>query len=445
MTGTDLDQGWLAPSPEGPLDAVVTLPGSKSLTNRYLVLAALADGPSRLQGALRSRDSLLMIEALRALGTDIVDVNPVTADSPPGQLRDPDLQVSPRDLRGPADIDCGLAGTVMRFLPPVAALADGPVRFDGDAQARRRPIGPVLESLRALGVSVDADPHTAGMPFTVHGTGRVPGGRVTLDASQSSQFVSALLLSGARFDDGVTVHHDGKPLPSEPHIAMTVATLREAGVEVDDSAPNTWRVFPGPISGLDVSVEPDLSNAGPFLAAPLICGGTVTVTGWPRTTTQAGDLMRELLALMGAEVTHDARGLTVAGTGTIHGIDVDLHDASELTPTIAALAGLAVSPTWIRGVAHIRGHETDRLHALATELTALGADVEELDDGLHIVPKPLHGIRFETYHDHRMATAAAIIGLRVPGVVVADVDTTAKTLPGFTRLWDDMLAQVARP
>lgn len=439
MTSTDLDAGWPAPTPRGPLDAVVSLPGSKSLTNRYLVLAALAEAPSRLRGALQSRDTVLMTDALRQLGTEIEDVLPV-ADGSPGGAPEPDLLISPRPLRGPAEIECGLAGTVMRFLPPVAALADGTIRFDGDKQARRRPMGPVLESLRALGVSLDTD---GGMPFTVHGTGRVTGGAVTLDASASSQFVSALLLSGARFDKGVTVHHDGKQVPSEPHIAMTVATLREAGVEVDDSQPHTWHVFPGSIRGLDVALEPDLSNAGPFLAAPLVCGGQVTVPGWPRQTTQAGDLMRALLHLMGADVSLDDRGLTVTGTGTIHGIDVDLHDASELTPTIAALAALAISPTWIRGVAHIRGHETDRLRALATELNALGAVVEELDDGLHIIPKPLRGIRFETYHDHRMATAGAIVGLRVPGVVVTDVETTAKTLPGFTRLWEAMLAQAA--
>ena len=353
MTAHGADH-WPAPLTTGPLDAVVRLPGSKSLTNRYLVLAALADSGSRLRAPLRSRDSLLMAEGLRTLGADIVDL----ADG------DGDWQVTPGAVRGGGQLDCGLAGTVMRFLPPVAALADGPVRFDGDEGARLRPMGPILDALRALGVGVDGA--TSALPFTVQGCGvqGVPGGAVTLDASQSSQFVSALLLAGARYERGVTVHHDGKPVPSQPHIEMTVATLRAAGVVVDDTEANTWRVEPGPINGLDVVVEPDLSNAGPFLAAALVAGGTVLVPDWPRQTTQAGDLLREILGAMGAHVEWSRSGLRVTSDGVVQGIDVDLHEASELTPTVAALAALAVSPSWIRGVAHIRGHETDRLAAL---------------------------------------------------------------------------------
>ncbi len=429
MTAHGADH-WPAPLATGPLDAVVRLPGSKSLTNRYLVLAALADSGSRLRAPLRSRDSLLMAEGLRTLGADIVDL----ADG------DGDWQVTPGAVRGGGQLDCGLAGTVMRFLPPVAALADGPVRFDGDEGARLRPMGPVLDALRALGVGVDGA--TSALPFTVQGCGvqGVPGGAVTLDASQSSQFVSALLLVGARYERGVTVHHDGKPVPSQPHIEMTVATLRAAGVVVDDTEANTWRVEPGPINGLDVVVEPDLSNAGPFLAAALVAGGTVLVPDWPRQTTQAGDLLREILGAMGAHVEWSRSGLRVTSDGVVQGIDVDLHEASELTPTVAALAALAVSPSWIRGVAHIRGHETDRLAALDTELTAMGADVVQTDDGLRIQPAPLQGRLFHTYHDHRMATAGAILGLRVPDVIVENVDTTAKTLPDFTGRWADLLA-----
>ena len=429
MTAHGADH-WPAPLATGPLDAVVRLPGSKSLTNRYLVLAALADSGSRLRAPLRSRDSLLMAEGLRTLGADILDL----ADG------DGDWQVTPGAVRGGGQLDCGLAGTVMRFLPPVAALADGPVRFDGDEGARLRPMGPVLDALRALGVGVDGA--TSALPFTVQGCGvqGVPGGAVTLDASQSSQFVSALLLAGARYERGVTVHHDGKPVPSQPHIEMTVATLRAAGVVVDDTEANTWRVEPGPINGLDVVVEPDLSNAGPFLAAALVAGGTVLVPDWPRQTTQAGDLLREILGAMGAHVEWSRSGLRVTSDGVVQGIDVDLHEASELTPTVAALAALAVSPSWIRGVAHIRGHETDRLAALDTELTAMGADVVQTDDGLRIQPAPLQGRLFHTYHDHRMATAGAILGLRVPDVIVENVDTTAKTLPDFTGRWADLLA-----
>ena len=416
---------WAAPTAQRPLDAVVRVPGSKSLTNRYLVIAALAEHPSVLRSALRSRDTLLMADALRGLGASI-------ADGP-----DESWVVTPARIQGSTAVECGLAGTVMRFLPPLAALADGPVRFDGDEQARSRPMGPVLDALRALGVTVDS-PSDA-LPFVIAGSGSVRGGQVLLDASRSSQFVSALLLSGARYDEGVTIVHDGKPVPSQPHIGMTVATLRQAGVSVDDSQANCWRVTAGPISGLDVTVEPDLSNAGPFVAAALAAGGRVRIPGWPTATTQAGDLLRDVLTDMGGTVHLDDDGLTVVGDGTVLGIDIDLHEASELTPTVAALAVLADGPTWIRGVAHIRGHETDRLAALATELSALGATVTEAQDGLHIVPKPLHGRLFHTYHDHRMATAGALIGLRVPDLRIENIETTGKTLPGFSALWEAML------
>jgi 3-phosphoshikimate 1-carboxyvinyltransferase len=296
----------------------------------------------------------------------------------------------------------------------------------------------VLSGLRGFGVRVD-DEGRGTLPFDVVGRGAVRGGQVTIDASASSQFISALLLAGARYDEGVTVHHDGKPVPSEPHIAMTVETLRDAGVVVDDSESNTWRVEPSDISPLDVLIEPDLSNAGPFLAAALVTGGRVRVPDWPQHTTQAGDALRDILDGMGADVSLDRTGLTVTGTGVIEGIDVDLHDASELTPVVAASAALAQSPSWIRGVAHIRGHETDRITALATEINALGGSVTETDDGLRITPKPLGGGRFRSYHDHRMATAGAVLGLVIPGVVVEDIATTAKTLPDFARLWSAML------
>jgi len=413
----------------------VALPGSKSLTNRFLVLAALANDRSRLRAPLRSRDTLLMAQALRSLGVGIEDVPSEAA----GDRAGADWLITPDGLLGNASIDVGLAGTVMRFLPPVAALARGPVRFDGDPGARLRPMGPVLEALRALGVAVD-DEGRGALPLTVHGTGSVRGGAVTLDASASSQFISAILLAGARYDAGVTVRHDGKPVPSQPHLAMTVETLRDAGVFVDDSEPNTWRVEPGEISSLDVQVEPDLSNAGPFLAAALVAGGTVHVPDWPQHTTQAGDALRDILDTMGGDVSLDRDGLTVSGNGSIGGIDIDLHEASELTPVVAALAALATSPSWIRGVAHIRGHETDRITALAAELNGLGGKVTETDDGLRITPSPLRGGRFQSYHDHRMATAGALLGLAVPGVVVEDIGTTTKTLPGFVGLWDGMLS-----
>lgn len=421
---------WPAPTPDRPVDATVTLPGSKSLTNRYLVIAALAAQPSRLRAPLRSRDTLLMAGALRALGAGIEDV---PGASPFGE----DWLVTPAPLHG-GSVDCGLAGTVMRFLPPVAALATGDVRFDGDPRARERPMSAVLEALRALGVRV-SDDGRGGLPFTVHGTGTVTGGEVAIDATDSSQFVSGLLLAAARFERGLTVRHTGAPIPSRPHVSMTVEALRDVGVVVDDLEPDTWRVEPGEIGGLDVQVEPDLSNATAFLAAAAVTGGRVTVPGWPQWTTQAGDAIRDLLDSMGAEVTLERDGLTVRGTGELYGVDADLHDAGELTPTVAALAALADTPSRLSGVAHLRGHETDRLAALAREITGLGGDVTETADGLVIRPAPLHAGVFHTYGDHRLATAGAVIGLRVPGVQVEDVGTTAKTLPDFPGMWSRML------
>jgi 3-phosphoshikimate 1-carboxyvinyltransferase len=404
---------------------VVAVPGSKSITNRALLLAALADAPSVLHRPLRSRDTDLMAAALRALGADI-------AEAPDG-----DWQVTPHELRGPTGIDCGLAGTVMRFVPPAAVIARGEIAFDGDEQARSRPMGTVLDALRALGADITGD----ALPFTVHGTGALTGGAVTIDASSSSQFVSGLLLSGARYSGGVTVRHDGKPVPSMPHIEMTVAMLREAGVEVDDGEPDTWQVLPGPIAGRDWDIEPDLSNATPFLAAAAVTGGSITVTGWPSATTQPGDGIRAILTEMGATVTLDETGLTVTGTGTLSGVDSDLHDIGELTPTIAALAVFADGPSRLRGIAHLRGHETDRLAALVTEIRAIGGDAEETEDGLVIRPRPVHGGGWRAYADHRMATAGAIIGLVVPGIEIDDIATTGKTLPDFPGMWKRMLAE----
>ena len=416
---------WPAPTPAGPVTATVSLPGSKSLTNRALVLAAIADGPSSVRRALRSRDTELMARALTALG--------VTVDTDGD-----DWTVTPRDLRGPADIDCGLAGTVMRFVPPVAALATGAIRFEGDDHARMRPMAAVLNALRALGVTVEDDGRGR-LPFTVRGAGGAPGGLVVIDASSSSQFVSALLLAGARYDDGVDVRHDGKPVPSLPHIDMTVAALREHGVRVQDEEPNRWRVPPGPVHAVDVDIEPDLSNAAPFLAAAAVTRGRVTVPDWPERTTQAGDRLREILTLMGAQVHRDDAGLTVACAGPLQGVDLDLHEVGELAPAMAALATLAESPSVLRGIEHIRGHETDRLAALARELTGLGAEVEERPDGLGITPRPLHGGLFRTYADHRMAQAAVIVGLAVPGVLVENVATTAKTFPDFPAAWSALV------
>ncbi|HZA16288.1 MAG TPA: 3-phosphoshikimate 1-carboxyvinyltransferase [Pseudonocardiaceae bacterium] len=417
---------WAAPPAPGPVRATVTVPGSKSITNRALLLTALAGTGGIVRRALRSRDTDLMVGALHALGVAVTSC----ADQ---------LEVAAhRGLRGPATVDCGLAGTVMRFVPPLAALADGPVRFDGDERARQRPMGAVLGALRTLGCQIDGN----ALPFVLHGRGALPGGEVRIDASGSSQFVSGLLLSAARYDGGITVHHDGPPVPSLPHIQMTVQMLAERGVGVDTDGATWWRVAPGPIAGGDHDVEPDLTNAAVYLAAAAVTGGEVTVPGWPRRTTQAGDAIRLLLARMGARVVLDEGGLTVTGPDRLNGLDANLHDVGELTPTVAALAALATGPSRLRGIAHLRGHETDRLNALATEIGVLGGDIREIPDGLEIRPRPLRadpGRPWAAYADHRMATAGAILGLAVPGIAVDDIAATAKTLPEFSASWSAML------
>ncbi len=431
---------WPAPTASAPLNATVVVPGSKSLTNRYLVLAAIASGPSTLRMPLRSRDSELMVGALRALGVEVAGF-----DDPASE--EVWKLTPPTKFTTPAKIDCGLAGTVMRFVPILAALAAGPVTFDGDERARERPMGPIIQALRDLGVRVD-DAGRGALPFTVHGTGSVAGGEISVDASGSSQFVSSLLLVAPQFENGVTVRHTGSVLPSVPHIDMTVENLRDQGVRVDveyrdgdPSAPVAWTVYPGAVEPLILDVEPDLSNAGPFLAAPAVVGGSVTVPRWPAKTTQGGDRMRDLLVQMGAQAELTDAGLTITGTGELNGIDVNMHDVGELAPTIAAAATLANSPSRLRGIAHLRGHETDRLAALVTEIERLGGSARELEDGIEIFPRSnLHGARMESYEDHRMATFAAILGLKVPGIEIVNVETTAKTLPDFKQQWTDMLA-----
>ncbi len=425
VTTSTYPDPWPAPVAHGPVHLTVQLPGSKSLTNRALVIAAIADGPSVARRALRSRDTVLMAQALTALGADV-------------DTSGDDWTVVPGRFARDAAVDCGLAGTVLRFVPPLAALSTGAVSFDGDPHMRNRPVGEVLTALRGLGVTID-DGDRGALPFVVRGRGSVTGGQVAIDASASSQFVSALLLAGARYDHGVDVLHDGKPVPSLPHIDMTVAMLRRHGVEVDDAEPNRWQVAPGPVTALDTDIEIDLSNAAPFLALAATTGGTVHVPGWPHETTQPGDALRDLLGRMGCEVSLDDSGFTVRGTGAIHGLDVDLHDVGELTPVVAALCALADSPSTLRGIAHIRGHETDRLAALARELGGLGADVAETEDGLSFRPAPLHGGLFHTYADHRMAHAGVVIGSAVDDVLVEDVGTTWKTYPGFPTYWRSLM------
>jgi 3-phosphoshikimate 1-carboxyvinyltransferase len=416
---------WVAPRAAGPIRAHVELPGSKSITNRVLIVAALADGPSRIVAPLRARDTFLMADALRTLGTRIEDDGA-------------EWVVTPGPLHGGA-IDAGLAGTVMRFLPAVAALADGSVDIDGDPYARQRPMATLLDGLRQAGVEVD-DGGRGRMPFTVRGKGRVDGGAVHIDASASSQFVSGLLLAGARYEKGIEVVHTGVDgVPSQPHIDMTAEVLRDAGVTVSVPGAGVWRVEPGPLRAREWLVEPDLSNAGAFLAAAVVTGGTVRVPRWPERTTQAGDRLRELLAAMGADVHLRNGELTVSGGEQVLGLDANLHEVGELTPVIAALATFASTPSYLSGIAHLRGHETDRLAALATEIKRLGGDVVEDAGALTIHPRPLHAGVWHSYADHRMATAGAVVGLAVDGIVIDDIEATSKTLPDFTGMWSAMV------
>ena len=417
-----------------PVEAFVVIPGSKSVTNRALILAAQADSPSILRRPLVSRDSELMVAGLRALGVGIEEKNVTT-----NGIEELQWIITPAPLRGGVKVDVGNAGTVMRFLPPLAALATGDVAFDGDPRSYERPLGPVIKALEELGISIEHEGRYS-LPLKLHGTGKIPGGALTIDASASSQFLSALLLVAPSFENGIVATHKGGQLPSMPHIEMTVDMLRSFGAQVSvDTAAQSWSVKAGKLHGQELVIEPDLSNAAPFLSLAMVCGGSVTIADWPKTTTQPGDQLRSIFTQMGAKVSMDERGLTLSGTGVIHGIDIDLHDVGELTPSIAAVAALADSPSHLRGIAHLRLHETDRLAALTREINALGGNVVEEESALHITPAPLRGGVFHTYDDHRLATAGAVLGLVVPGIEVENIATTRKTLPDFPGLWSSLL------
>jgi len=424
---TDTHDLWPAPlRGRKPVNSRVVIPGSKSVTNRALILAALADSPSTLHRPLISRDSELMSAGLQAMGIKITG-------------EDGSWVVNPHSLSGPATIDVGNAGTVMRFLPPLASLAHGDISFDGDPRSYERPIGPVIKALEELGVEIDHGGRYS-LPMVIKAKGSIPGGELTIDASASSQFLSALLLIAPRMQNGITVHHRGSALPSMPHIDMTVQMLRDFGATVHvDKAAESWKVEPGVLHGQNLVIEPDLSNASPFLSIAMVCGGSITIADWPKSTTQPGDQLRDIFSQMGAHVEFTAGGLTLTGADSIHGIDIDLHDVGELTPSIAALAALADSPSHLRGIGHLRLHETDRLAALTREISALGGNVVEEETALHITPAPLHGGTFHTYEDHRLATAGAVIGLVVPDILIENVATTRKTLPDFPGLWNSLV------
>ena len=428
---------WPAPfRGTSPVEAVVTIPGSKSVTNRALILAAQASSTSIIRKPLISRDSELMSAGLVAMGLTIETKSDSNGDywvvTPPTS-KDGRLQ-------GPAKVDVGNAGTVMRFLPPLAALADGDISFDGDSRSYERPLGPVIKALEDLGIEIEHEGRYS-LPMVMKSRGVIPGGELTIDASASSQFLSALLLVGPSMTNGITVKHVGGKLPSMPHIEMTVQMLRDFGATVTvDEAVQTWRVEPGTLNGVDLVIEPDLSNAAPFISLAMVCGGSITISDWPLKTTQPGDQLREIFTSMGSQVEFVEGGLKVTGGATIKGIDIDLHDVGELTPSIAALAALADSPSHLRGIGHLRLHETDRLAALTTEINGLGGNVTEEETALHITPAPLHAGIFHTYEDHRLATAGAVIGLVVEGIEVENIATTRKTLTDFPGLWKSLLA-----
>ena len=429
--GSNAEDLWRAPfRGDNPISAAITIPGSKSATNRALILAALAKSPSTLRKPLHSRDSALMVAGLKAIGCGIT------------QETNGDLIITPGKLFGPASVDVGNAGTVMRFLPPVAALANGLVHFDGDARSHERPVGPVISALEELGVSIEHG-NRYSLPLTINGSGQIAGGILEIDASASSQFISALLLIGPATQTGITIKDIGKTLPSLPHIEMTIAMLQAFGAQVEsrvtEDGRREWHVAPGELAGQDLIIEPDLSNAAPFMAAAMISGGEVIISDWPKHTAQPGDQLRNIFTKMGAKIEFIGSDLKISGTGNIHGIDIDLHDVGELTPSIAAVAALADSPSSLRGIGHLRLHETDRLAALATELNALGGDVDEEESALHISPAPLHSGVFHTYDDHRLATAGAMIGLAIDGIQVENIATTQKTLPDFPGTWQQML------
>lgn len=470
MTPTD----WIAPVPSGDLDCRLELPGSKSITNRELVLAALAQGESRLYGVLRARDTDLMISGLRALGADLeVDGTTVSVRSPlplsacfsPPELVEDAVPATTSPARAATDttIECGLAGTVMRFLPPLAALTNAPVTFTADPQALARPLTEIFDFLTGVGATVKRGEGT--FPFTVTGPLSLTSlpSQLRVDARASSQFLSsAALFAAALTATGrqLSIQACG-PIPSAPHLEMTWQCLRRHGLQVQLTAHTGGdmevRIDGEGVRPVTVQIEPDLSNAGPFLAAVAICGGKIAIPHWPVGTTQPGDAWRELLTAYGARVrllaeTDHCGTLWLESTGAPGpGFTRDMSQEGELVPTMAALAAHCSGPSELRGIGHLRGHETDRLVALETELRRCGVWASASADSIRIDPTvKLPGfpadaavagadIRMETYHDHRMATFAALMGLRRPGLRVTNIATTAKTLPDFTRLWEEML------
>jgi 3-phosphoshikimate 1-carboxyvinyltransferase len=413
----------------GPVDATVTVPGSKSITNRALMVAALARGTSHLSGVLDADDTAAMTDCLRLLGAQI-DLDPGSAT-----MVVTGMSGTPRAPRAGEDLvlPSRLSGTTSRFLLAACALGAGPYTVDGLPPLRVRPMGDGLEALRALGVSVtDADGH---LPATIAGP-PARGGQIKVAGAASSQFLSGLAMAGACMPDGLRVTVPG-PLVSEPYVTMTTAVIGAFGGSAewrgDSAGGGTLEVAPGGYDGAEFAVEPDASTASYFLAAAAICGGRVRVAGLTKASLQGDVVFAEVLERMGATLTWHSDGVEVRSTGHLRGISVDLSDLSDTAPTLAAVAVFADGPTEVTGVGFIRHKETDRIGAVVTELQRLGVQAQATDDGFIVHPGPVHPASVATYDDHRMAMAFSLIGLRVPGVRILDPQCVAKTFPGFFR------------
>ena len=417
----------------GPVDATVVVPGSKSITNRALVVAALAEGPSVLTGALHADDTDAMTAALGRLGI------PVTAEPGTATLRV--TGVAGRVPPGPADLDARLSGTTARFLLPLLALGSGRYRLDGAPPLRERPMGPLVASLRHLGAAVEDD-RPGRLPLTVV-AGGLRGGSVRLPGSVSSQFVSGLLLSAPAMARGLHVEL-ASPIVSRPYLALTTATMAAFGVTVEGDADRGLTVAPGRYRGRPLDIEPDASAAAYFFAAAAICGGRVRVPGLGTSSAQGDLAFVDILATMGATVRRGAAEVEVTGGAELRGIEVDMAGCSDQAQTLAAVAVFASSPTRIKGIGFIRGKETDRIAAVVAELRRCGIEAEEEDDGFVVHPGQPCPAVVRTYDDHRMAMSFTLLGLRAPGIQIADAECVAKTFPDFFEVVDNLRRQTAQ-
>ncbi|MFC0506412.1 3-phosphoshikimate 1-carboxyvinyltransferase [Micromonospora costi] len=400
-----------------PPDTSVRPPGSKSITNRALLCASLAPGRSTLTGTLLADDTRAMLGAVRALGAVVVVDEASSTVTVTG--------ADPRASAGAPTIDARSSGTTSRFILPAAALSPHRSAIDGTTQLRARPFGPVIEALRHLGATVEELGRPGFLPVAV--AGPIRGGHVQLSGHLSSQFLSGLLMAGPLMRDGLDVELTS-PLVSVPYLRMTVAVMAAFGVDADGLS-----VRPGSYRPTDYAIEPDASAASYFLAAAAITGGRITVEGLGTASLQGDVAFADVLERMGARVERAPNRLTVIGTGALHGIDVDMADISDTAQTLAAVAVFADTPTRIRGIGFIRGKETNRIAAVVTELRRAGIDATEHDDGFTVRPGAPTPTRFVTYDDHRMAMSLSLLGLRTPGIEIAEPGCVAKTYPGFFR------------